>query len=161
MDGVLIPTFAYLWFIKCHYYESRNIHIWYVILFWTQINIVVNISYSWPFITNLKYHKISISMQKSLKNMFLQNMWTSKCKNDTKKKCYLYINNVSFLRMMSWCEVCIFIFKLNLCNYHDVILHIIMRFICNKHEHSCVSFKNNVSFVWIFKILNMYKYHSY
>ncbi len=86
MDGVLTPTFVYLWFIKCHYYESYNIHIWYVILSWVKINIVVNISYPWPFITNFKYHEISIeSMQNALKNMFLQNLWASKCKNDRKK----------------------------------------------------------------------------
>jgi hypothetical protein len=36
-----------------------------------------------------------------------------------------------------------------------------MWFLCIKHEYSCISFENNVSFVWIFKILNMYKYRLY
>jgi hypothetical protein len=36
-----------------------------------------------------------------------------------------------------------------------------MLFLCVKYEHSCMSFKNNVLSFLIFKILNMYKYHSY
>jgi hypothetical protein len=31
-----------------------------------------------------------------------------------------------------------------------------MWFLYIKHEHSYMSFKNNVSYVWIFKILNIY-----
>jgi hypothetical protein len=36
-----------------------------------------------------------------------------------------------------------------------------MRDFCIKHEHSRMSFKNNVLYVWIFKILNVYKYYTY
>jgi hypothetical protein len=63
---------------------------------------------------------------------------------------------------MFWCEVCtIYTLIKYPCNYHDVILNKTMWFLCIKHEHSRMSFKNNVSFIWIFKILNTYKYHSY
>jgi hypothetical protein len=34
---------------------------------------------------------------------------------------------------------------INSSNYCDIILNKIKRFLCIKHEHSCVSFKNNVS----------------
>jgi hypothetical protein len=33
-----------------------------------------------------------------------------------------------------------FSFEPNQCNYHDVILHKIMWFLCIKHAHSCMSF---------------------
>lgn len=33
--------------------------------------------------------------------------------------------------------------------------------LCIKYESSCMSFKNNVSSIWIFWILNMYEYCSY
>jgi hypothetical protein len=49
-----------------------------------------------------------------------------------------------------------FTFKLNPNNYCDIILNKIMQFFYIKHEHSCISFKNNISSIWIFKILNMY-----
>jgi hypothetical protein len=50
---------------------------------------------------------------------------------------------------------------LNLCNYHDIILHNTMWFLSIRHEYSHMSLKNNVSCVWTFMMLNMYKYHSY
>jgi hypothetical protein len=34
-----------------------------------------------------------------------------------------------------------FAFKLNLCNYCDIILNITMQILCIKHEHSRMSFK--------------------
>jgi hypothetical protein len=45
-------------------------------------------------------------------------------------------------------------------NYCDVILHKTMQFLCIKQKHSHISFKNNVSSIWMFKILYTYKYHS-
>ncbi len=57
--------------------------------------------------------------------------------------------------MMFWCDTYIwFTFWLNLCNYHNLILHKTMWFLCIKHEHSCISLKKNVTYVWLFKILN-------
>jgi len=54
------------------------------------------------------------------------------------KRCiYLWCFDVKYVR---------FTFKLNLCNYHDVILNKIMRFLCIKHEHSRMSFKTMFHF---------------
>jgi hypothetical protein len=39
-------------------------------------------------------------------------------------------------------------------------LHKTMWFFSIKHEHSCMSFNNNASFIWILKIFNMHKYHA-
>jgi hypothetical protein len=51
-----------------------------------------------------------------------------------------------------------FTFQLNPYNYQDIILHKTMRFFYFQHEHSCMSLKKIVSSIWIFKILNRYKY---
>ncbi len=75
--------------------------------------------------------------------MSMQNLWVSKCKNDT-LNIYKYI----FL-LYKWCiylwyfdvKYVWFTFKLNSCNYHDVILNKIMRFLCITHSHSHMSFK--------------------
>jgi len=89
-------------------------------------------------------------------------MWSSKCKNDT---IYIYITSIQMMCLFYlWCfnvKYVWFTFELNLCNYHDAILNIVMQFLCIKYEHSRMSFKNNVSFIWIFNILNTYKYHLY
>jgi len=39
------------------------------------------------------------------KNMFVQNLWASKCKNDMKNIYFLYVNDVFFSLMLSLCEV--------------------------------------------------------
>jgi hypothetical protein len=87
-------------------------------------------------------------------------MWASKCKNGMKNIYVIFIQIMSFLLVMFWCEVRIIYILINLCNYCDVILITIMRLLCIKYEHSLMSFKNNVLLVWILKILNTYKYHS-
>jgi hypothetical protein len=66
--------------------------------------------------------------------------------------------------VLKWCldvKYVRFKFQLNMCNYRDVILHKTMKFLCIKQEHSHMSFKNNVSFIWMFKILYTYKYRSH
>jgi hypothetical protein len=115
------------------------------------------------------HHKLPISWKfnkihvKIIKNMFMQKSRASKCKN-VMKNIYISfndINDVSFLLVMFWCEICMIYILTKLYNNCDVILHKTMHFLCIKHKHSYVSFKKQVSFFWIFKILNMYKYHSY
>jgi hypothetical protein len=74
---------------------------------------------------------------------------------------YIYINDISFYL---WCpdmKYIQFAFLLNPCNYHNVILHKAMWVLCIQHEYSCMSFKKKILYVWIFKILNMYKYCPY
>jgi hypothetical protein len=52
-------------------------------------------------------------------------------------------------------------FYLNLCNYHDVILHYFYFFcILDMNIRAHVIYFLNAS-IWIFKILSTYKYHSY
>jgi hypothetical protein len=60
------------------------------------------------------------------------------------------------------CKICIIYIVTNFIQlYRHVILHKIIWFLCVRHEHSRMSIKINVWSIWIFKILNMYKYHSY
>jgi len=47
---------------------------------------------------------------------------------------------------LMWSKCMHFTFLLNLCNCCDVILHKTKGFFCIKHEHSQMSFKNNISY---------------
>jgi hypothetical protein len=49
---------------------------------------------------------------------------------------------------MFWCEERMIYTLIKFGNYHNVILDKTMWFLSIKHEHSCMSFKNNVSFIW-------------
>jgi hypothetical protein len=93
--------------------------------------------------------------------MSMQNLWYSKSKNSTKLYVLLLYKWYFFYL---WCldmKYILFTFEVKLCNYHDVILGFLMRFLCIKQEHSSMSFKNNISFVWLFKKPNTCKYHSH
>jgi hypothetical protein len=91
----------------------------------------------------------------------MENLWASKCKNGTKNICIIFINDVfSTYDVLMW-NTYILHFLWNTCNNCDVISHKIMGILCVKHEHLHTSFKNNVSFIWLFKILDTYKYCSY
>jgi hypothetical protein len=59
------------------------------------------------YITNFQYHEISIEfVQKLYNNMSVQNMWASKCKNDTKIHITSIKNYLYFLLMMFRCKIC-------------------------------------------------------
>jgi hypothetical protein len=57
------------------------------------------------------HHKLLISQNlniisaKIVNNMFVQNQWIPKCKNGSKNT-IIFAYDVSFILMMSWCEVC-------------------------------------------------------
>ncbi len=126
------------------------------LIIFIMITIIVNIKYLKKYITNFQYHEISIeSVQKIIKNMFVQNSWISKCKNGMKNIYYFYINDVSFSPMMFCCEVHTSCTLTNSCNYHYVIFHKIMWFcVLNMIVHVCY-FKKGSS-IWIFEILIKY-----
>jgi hypothetical protein len=81
----------------------------------------------------------------------MQNSWASK---------YIYRYDVSFVFMMFWCEIHMIYILTKFMQLLWYNLNKIKRFLCIKYEHSCISLKNNASFIWIFKILNTYKYCS-
>jgi len=100
-------------------------------------------------------------MQKLLNNIFVQNLWALKCKNDIKMHILLLYNDVSFQLVMFWCEICIIYIlikfvQLSWCNFAS-------NFVIFEYETFTFTYvnKKNVLFVWIFKTLNKYKYCSY
>jgi hypothetical protein len=58
--------------------------------------------------------------------MFVQNLWVSKCQNDTNNIYYFYINDMSFLLTCVDVKYVQFTFELNPYNYLYVILDKIM-----------------------------------
>jgi hypothetical protein len=61
-------------------------------------------TYNIKILTIQNFNKIHV---KIVKNMSMQNSWTSKCKNDAKLYIHnFYTNNVSFLLVMFRCEIC-------------------------------------------------------
>jgi hypothetical protein len=84
----------------------------------------------------------------------MQNMCISKCKYD-----YICVCVFSTYDVLMW-GIYIYILT-KYVQWSWLVLHKTIQFSCIKHEHSCMSFKKNVSSIWVFKILNMYTYCSY
>jgi len=87
----------------------------------------------------------------------MQNLWASKLKNGMKN---IYITSLYMMCLFYLCfdvKYIWFTFKMNLYNYHDVILHKTMQFYCYKHPHSHKSFKKMTHLFEYLKYLNMYK----